>query len=63
MIGAADAARAMKIAEEAGSGITRKATWKDREKILQQLKEGELKRWLRQRSGVFLNLRPLREPN
>lgn len=62
VIRAAEAARAMKIAEEAGIDVTRKAIWNDREKILQQLKEGELKRWLRRRAGVFLNLRPLREP-
>lgn len=63
VLGAAVAARAMQIVEEAGVDITRKAIWADRDRVAKELNEGELKRWLMQRSGVFLNLRPLREPH
>ena len=41
-----DAARAMKICDEAGIEMTRKAIWRDRETIRRALPEGELKKWL-----------------
>lgn len=44
-----EAARAMRICEEAGMDITGKAIWGDREKILAGLEEGDLKTWLEQK--------------
>jgi hypothetical protein len=41
-----EAARAMKICEEAGIDIAQKAIWRDRQEILSGLKDDGLKRWL-----------------
>jgi hypothetical protein len=41
-----ESARAMKICDEAGIDITRKAIWEDRQRIFMGLGEGELKTWL-----------------
>lgn len=49
VIGEEDAARAMQICEEAGIDVTRKAIWRDRQRILNGLKAGELKTWLDQK--------------
>jgi hypothetical protein len=50
VIGAADAARAMQLHEQAGLNIASKAIWQDRKDILDDLEDGELKRWLRSRN-------------
>ena len=39
----------MKICEEAGIDVTRKAIWRDRRRILGDLKDRDLKRWLEQK--------------
>jgi hypothetical protein len=44
-----EAARAMRICDEAGIDITRKAIWSDRKRILSGLEDGDLKAWLEQR--------------
>ena len=44
-----EAARAMRICEEAGIDITSKAIWGDRQKILAGLEEGDFKTWLEQK--------------
>ncbi|MFC1844243.1 HEAT repeat domain-containing protein [Thermodesulfobacteriota bacterium] len=41
-----EAAKAMKICDEAGIDVTRKAIWRDRQRILSELKDEELKKWL-----------------
>lgn len=41
-----DAAEAMKLCQEAGVDIRQKAIWRDREKILSGLPEGDLRTWL-----------------
>jgi hypothetical protein len=41
-----ESAKAMKICEEAGIDITRKAIWNDRNRILSELKDETLKKWL-----------------
>ena len=48
-IDAADAAAAMKLCDDAGIDITRKAIWRDRQQILNELSDGELKSWLSQK--------------
>jgi hypothetical protein len=42
----AEAARAMKICDEAGIDVTRKRIWSDRQWIIQGLEDGELKDWV-----------------
>jgi hypothetical protein len=44
-----ETARAMKICDEAGIDITQKAVWKDRQRVISGLKDGELKTWLDQK--------------
>jgi hypothetical protein len=44
-----ETARAMKICDEAGIDITRKAIWRDRQKIISGLEDAELKAWLEQK--------------
>lgn len=44
-----DAAEAMKICDEAGLGISGKAIWGDRSRILKGIQEGETKQWLQQK--------------
>lgn len=44
-----EAARAMKICDEAGIDITRKAIWRDRKAILKGLKDASLRQWLQER--------------
>ncbi len=44
-----ETARAMRICDEAGIDITRKAIWKDRQRIISGLKDAELKTWLEQK--------------
>jgi hypothetical protein len=44
-----DAAQAMKICDAAGIDITRKAIWRDRQRILEVLPEGAVKKWLREK--------------
>jgi hypothetical protein len=44
-----ETARAMKICEDAGIDVTRKAIWRDRQRILSGLKDGDLRTWLEQR--------------
>lgn len=44
-----ETARAMKICDEAGIDITRKAIWRDRQRIISGLKDTELKMWLEQK--------------
>lgn len=46
VIGEEEAARAMRICEEAGIDVRQKAIWRDREKIAAGLGDGEMKRWL-----------------
>jgi hypothetical protein len=46
VVGAADAARAMQLYAEAGLDLTTRAIWRDRQHILSQLADGDLKRWL-----------------
>lgn len=41
-----ESARAMKICDEAGIDVKRKAIWRDRQKILSGLKDEKLKKWL-----------------
>jgi ankyrin repeat protein len=41
-----ETARAMRICDDAGIDITRKAIWKDRQRIIFSLKDRELKTWL-----------------
>lgn len=43
------AARAMRICDEAGSDVTRKAIWKDRDRILTRVSEPDVKDWLAHR--------------
>lgn len=43
---APETARAMQIIDGAGIDITRRAIWRDRHDVLQQLPDGELKSWL-----------------
>ena len=45
-----EAARAMRICDQAGIDITSKAIWKDRKKILEGLKDKGLSSWLLQKS-------------
>ena len=45
-----EAARAMRICDEAGIDITRKAIWRDRRRIISGLQDGDLKTWLEQRA-------------
>jgi len=49
-----ESAKAMKICEEAGIDVTRKAIWRNRKRILEGLKDDELRRWLMER-GTTLN--------
>jgi hypothetical protein len=44
-----ETARAMRICDEAGIDITRKAIWRNRDTILSGLKDSELKTWLEQK--------------
>jgi hypothetical protein len=44
-----ETARAMKTCDEAGIDITRKAIWRDRQRIISGLKDAELKAWLEQK--------------
>ena len=44
-----ETARAMKICDEAGIDITKKAIWNDRQQIVSRLKNGDLKAWLANR--------------
>jgi 2-methylisocitrate lyase-like PEP mutase family enzyme len=44
-----ETARAMKICDEAGIDITRKAIWRDRQKVISGLKDAELRKWLEQK--------------
>lgn len=44
------AAQAMKICENAGINITKKAIWRDRELILRGIKDENLKSWIRERA-------------
>jgi hypothetical protein len=44
-----ETARAMRICDEAGIDITRKAIWRDRQRVISGLKEGDLKAWLQQK--------------
>lgn len=44
-----ETARAMKICDDAGIDITRKAIWRDRQRVLSGLKDAELKAWLEQK--------------
>ncbi|MCP4708975.1 MAG: hypothetical protein GY869_10145 [Planctomycetes bacterium] len=44
-----EAARAMKICDEAGINITGKSIWMDRKQILSGLKDGDLKKWLEEK--------------
>ncbi|HEY2956329.1 MAG TPA: hypothetical protein VGK89_13910 [Candidatus Eisenbacteria bacterium] len=46
----ADAARAMRLIDQAGLDITRKAIWRDRATILGNLATGPLRDWLRDRA-------------
>lgn len=48
-IGYEDAVRAMKICDEAGIDITRKAIWRDRTRLLAGARPGEFKTWLEQK--------------
>lgn len=41
-----ETARAMQICDEAGIDVTRKRIWSDRQRVLQGLEEGALKKWL-----------------
>ena len=41
-----ESARAMKICDEAGIDVKRKAIWRDRQRILSGLKDEKLKKWL-----------------
>jgi hypothetical protein len=43
------AARAMRLCDEAGIDITRKAIWKDRQQIIAGLEDSDLKAWLNQK--------------
>ena len=44
-----ETATAMRICDEAGIDITRKAIWRDRQQIISGLKDGDLKTWLEQK--------------
>lgn len=44
-----ETARAMKIFEDAGLDIRRKAIWRDRQLVISGLKDADLKLWLEQR--------------
>jgi hypothetical protein len=44
-----ETARAMKIFADAGIDITRKAIWQDRQRIIDGLKDADLKTWLQQK--------------
>ncbi|EGV16132.1 Peptidoglycan-binding domain 1 protein [Thiocapsa marina 5811] len=48
-IDASDAARAMRLCDEAGIDVERKAIWRDRKQIAAQLGDSDLKRWLEQK--------------
>lgn len=48
-----EAARAMKICDEAGIDITRKAIWRDREEIIKGLTDKKLKYWLQEKSKKY----------
>jgi len=41
-----ESARAMKICDESGIDIKKRAIWRDRQRILSGLKDDDLKRWL-----------------
>ena len=43
-----ESAKAMKICDDAGIDITRKAIWQDRDEILEGLEDEDLRRWLRE---------------
>ena len=45
-IGVADAARAMQLCVESGINVKAKNIWRDRDFLLKNLSEGDLKRWL-----------------
>jgi len=51
VIGEEEAAQAMKIVEDAGINITRKAIWRDRKSIAAGLPDGESKTWLQEHSA------------
>jgi hypothetical protein len=46
-----EAARAMKLVDEAGVNITRKAIWRDRDTIAKKLTDPALKGWIQQRAA------------
>ncbi len=46
-----ETAAALRILDEAGIDVTKKAIWRDRNRILKGLPEGELKAWLREKIG------------
>jgi outer membrane protein assembly factor BamD (BamD/ComL family) len=46
-----EAARALRILDQAGIDITSKRIWADRREILRGLQKGDLKRWLQRRAG------------
>jgi hypothetical protein len=48
-IDASDTARAMRICDEAGIDVRRKAIWRDRKQIAAEVSEPELKGWLEQK--------------
>ena len=45
-----ETAKAMKICDEAGIDITKKAIWRDRNKIIDGLTDEQLKKWLQQKA-------------
>lgn len=49
IVGPREAARAMKLCEEAGTDITSKRIWRDRRTILDALDDDSLKNWLKRR--------------
>jgi len=52
VIGYETAARAMRICAEAGIDIKKRSIWKDRNNILKNLPDGDLKTWLQTFSGA-----------
>ncbi len=47
-IDASDTARAMRLCDEAGIDVKRKAIWRDRKQIAAEVSEPDLKGWLEQ---------------
>jgi hypothetical protein len=46
-----EVAKAMKICDRSGIDITKKAIWQDRDRILQGLRDKDLKKWLLERAS------------